>query len=124
MSAGAKLKHELKALTLAWVYFVVWFGFLIVLKKLTLAQYEIAFKGLSIALVSALILAKVILLMEPIPLSAWVERQPAWVDTVARTILYTLGVFVVMVRKNLGARTLAGYFLKPLPKEPRAGAQT
>ncbi len=174
MSVAGKLKHELKALVLAWVYFAVWFGFLIALKKLALEEYHIAFKGLSIALVSALILAKVILLMEPIPLGGWVEKRSAWVDVVLRTVLYTAGVVVVMVlekglegrheyggfaasvraqaheasaqhiainslcvivallvynafsvvQKNLGARALAGFFLRPLPKAPPTGVQT
>jgi hypothetical protein len=170
MSFSAKLKHELVSLTLAWVYFAVWFGFLIALKKLALEQYDIAFKGLSIALVSALILAKVVLLMEPIPFGKLVGERPAWVDVAVRSALYTVGVVVVMVlekglegrhehggfvaamqaqahatnamhiaintlcvttallvynvfsvvQKNLGTRTLAGFFTKPLPEEPHA----
>ncbi|MDH4037556.1 MAG: hypothetical protein OEX18_04500 [Candidatus Krumholzibacteria bacterium] len=111
MSFSAKLRHELVSLTLAWVYFVLWFGFLIALKKLMLEQYHIEFKGLSIVLVSALILAKVILLMEPIPLGKWVGRRPAWVDVVARTVLYSLGVVVVLVlEKGLEGRHEYGGF--------------
>jgi hypothetical protein len=97
MGASAKLKRELVALALAWVYFAAWFGFLIVLKKLTLEEYQIAFAGLSVVLVSALILAKVVLILEHVPLGRWVAARPAWVDVALRTVLYALGVVVVLI---------------------------
>lgn len=109
MGVPAKLKHELVALALAWVYFAAWLGFLIVLKKLTLDEYEIAFQGMSIALMGALILAKVVLIMEHVPLG--LGGRPAWMDVVLRTLLYALGVVVVLVlEKGLEGRHEHGGF--------------
>jgi hypothetical protein len=96
MSAASKLKHELRQLAVTWLYFVAWIGLLVMLKKLLLAEQQIEFKGLPVALMGALILAKVVMLMEYVPLGRWVGRQPAWVDVVVRTALYAMGVVGVL----------------------------
>lgn len=111
MSLQQKLKHELKALTLAGLYFAVWISLLLVLKDLLLAEYDIAFHGWSVALVGALILSKVVLVLEHVPLGAWVRAQPVWVDVAVRTLLYSLGVLVVMLlEKGLESRHAHGGF--------------
>lgn len=97
MSISGKIRNELKAVALTTLYFVVWLGALALLKKLILAEYEIEFGGLSVTLVGALILAKVVLILEHVPLGVWVRGQPAWIDVVLRTAMYAAGVFIVMV---------------------------
>jgi hypothetical protein len=92
-----KLLKELKEILGMTLYFLFFLGLLIVLKKLILEDYQIEFKGLSTAIIGALVMAKVVLLMELIPRGEWVRRQPAIVDVVLRTILYTIGVLVVML---------------------------
>jgi hypothetical protein len=92
-----KLKEELRAIALATLYFSCWIGALILLKELVLAEYHIAFHHLSMALVGALVLAKVVLVMEHVPLGSWLRARPAWVDVVLRTVLYSLGVVIVLV---------------------------
>lgn len=42
-------------------------------------------------------MAKVVILMEYIPLGHWVREQPAIVDIVLPTLLYTLGVLIVFL---------------------------
>ena len=68
MSFRQKLIHELEELAVIWLYFVVWVGVFIGLKKLILGEYHIEFSGLSAALIGALILAKVVLVFRNIPL--------------------------------------------------------
>lgn len=97
MHGHQKLIHELKALTLAMLYFGGWLGVLLLLKKLILAEYQIQFSGLSIAFVGALILSKVVLILEHVPLGRWLQSRPAWIDVLFRTAVYSLGVFVVLV---------------------------
>jgi hypothetical protein len=97
MGSKQKLKYELKALTLAMLYFGAWIGALLVLKALTLAEYQIAFHGFSLALIGSLVLAKVVLVLEHVPLGAWVRAQPSWVDLILRTVLYSFGVLVVLL---------------------------
>lgn len=97
MSLQEKLKDEIKAVALATLYFATWLGLLLLLKKLILAEYQIAFNGLYVALVGALVLAKVVLVLEHVSLGTWVKIRPALIEVVLRTALYTFGVFVVLV---------------------------
>lgn len=97
MSFAQKLKHEIMAVIALTLYFGCWIGALVLLKYLLLAEYHIAFSGLSVALVGALVLAKVVLVLEHVSLGAWVRAQPAWVHVVLRTALYSFGVFVLVL---------------------------
>jgi len=97
MSLRQKLKHELKALTVAGLYFLAWLAALLGLKCLLLAEYQIVFRNWSVALVGALVLSKVVLVLEHVSLGAWVRARPVWLEVLLRTALYSLGVFIVLV---------------------------
>jgi hypothetical protein len=115
MSATQKLKKELVAVMALTLYFGAWLGVLILLKYLVLAEYHIGFTKFSVALVGALVLAKVVLILEHVPLGAWVRRQPAWLDVVIRTLLYTFGVFVLLsLEKGIELRHEYGGFINAL----------
>ena len=92
-----KILHEIILIALVATYFALFFIFLMVLKKLILDDYHIEYIGLSQALIGALIMSKVILLMQLISLGSWVQRQPPIVDTILRTLLYSLGVLIVVI---------------------------
>lgn len=70
---------------------------MMVMKKLYLKDYDIEFTGLSQALIGALVMSKVVILMEYITLGGAVQRQPTIVDVILRTLLYTAGVLIVIV---------------------------
>jgi len=89
--------REIRSIALVTLYFAVCFIVMMVCKRLVLAEYGVEFRGLSFALVGALIVAKVVLVLEHVPLGAWVRRRPVVVDTVLRTLLYSLGVAVVLL---------------------------
>jgi hypothetical protein len=91
------LKHELKSVAMATAFFAAWIGVFILQKTLILAEYQIGFIGWSKALTGALILGKVALILEKVPLGKWVRAQPAWVAVVSRTTLYSAGVVVVLL---------------------------
>jgi hypothetical protein len=111
MSFAAKLKEEIRAVVIATLYFGCWILALMVVKWLVLAEYEIAFRGWSMALVGALVLAKVVLVLEHVSLGGWVRKQPAWVGVVLRTAFYTLGVALVLIlEKGFEGRHAAGGF--------------
>jgi hypothetical protein len=97
MRVPGKLKHELKAVALTTLYFAVWLGVLVLLKRLVLADYQIEFRGLSVAIVGALIIAKVVLVLEHVPMGFWFQKQPAVFDVVLRTALYGVGVAAVLL---------------------------
>jgi len=109
------LMNEIKAVVIAAIYFGCWIAGLLLVKYLVLAEYRIAFTGWSMALVGALILSKVVLLLEHVSLGAWVRAQSAWVDIVLRTILYSLGVLLIlMVEKGIENRHAYGGFFQAL----------
>jgi hypothetical protein len=67
------------------------------------------------ALVGALILSKVVLVLEHVSLGAWVRSQPAWIDVLLRTIFYSLGVgLVLMIEKGIENRHAYGGFVQAL----------
>ncbi|HET7003379.1 MAG TPA: hypothetical protein VFI33_18780 [Puia sp.] len=92
-----KILKEIKIIARTASYFAIVFILMMVMKTLDLRDYNIEFNGISQALLGALIMSKVIILMEYISLGNWVQRQPAIVDVILRTILYTAGVLIVIV---------------------------
>ena len=115
MSFGQKLKEELWAVVITTLYFGCWILALMVLKWLILAEYAISFQGWSLALVGAVVLAKVVLVLDHFSLGAWVRRQPAWLEVLLRAALYTIGVAVVLIlEKSFEGRHAAGGFVPAL----------
>ena len=97
MNIAQKLKHEIEAVLLLTLYFGSWIGSLVLLKYMILAEYKIPYDGLPVILLGAMVLAKVVLILEYVPLGAWVKTRPAWINTLLRTALYALGVLVVLL---------------------------
>tara|TARA_B100000700_G_scaffold241549_1_gene268856 strand:+ start:14474 stop:15187 length:714 start_codon:yes stop_codon:yes gene_type:complete len=115
MELRKKLTHELKSVGLLTLYFGCWLAAFLLLKQLILAEYHIEFSGMSKAVVGALILSKVVLVMQHVPLGTWVRRQSAWVDVVLRTTLYALGVLaVLLLEKGFEGRHEYGGFIPSL----------
>lgn len=111
MSIQQKLKHELKAVVLVTLYFAVWLGIFMVLKVLILKEYQIHFGGLSKVLVGSLILAKVVLILEHVPLGNWLKSRPVAIDVFVRTLLYAVGTLVVLLlEKSFESRHEQGGF--------------
>jgi hypothetical protein len=78
MSIKQRLEQEIKDVVIAALYFGCWIGALLLIKFLILAEYRIAFTGWSMVVVGALILSKVVLVLEHVSLGAWVRARPAW----------------------------------------------
>jgi len=97
MSIQEKLKHELKAVVLVTLFFAAWLGVFMVLKVLILEDYQIRVGGFSMVLIGALILAKVVLILEHVSLGAWLRNYPVLVDVILLTLLYAVGTLVVML---------------------------
>jgi hypothetical protein len=92
-----KILEEIKIILRTAIYFAIVFILMMVMKKLYLEDYNIEFTGLSQAIIGALVMAKVIILMQLISLGSWVQRQPPVVDVTIRTLLYTLGVLITII---------------------------
>ena len=100
MSITQKIKHEVVTVMSLTCYFGLWLGILSLIKYLLLAQYEIALTDFSVALIGAMVLAKVVLVLEYVPMGSWVRARPAWVEVVLRTSLYVFGVFIVLLAEK------------------------
>jgi hypothetical protein len=115
MSLKQRTLKEIKAVGLLTFYFGVWFEIMLFVKRLVLAQYEIEFRGAWLALLGAWVVAKVVIVMEHVSLGRWVRRKPVAVDIALRTLLYTLGVLIVLLlEKAFEARHEAGGLGKAL----------
>lgn len=115
MSFKDKLVHELKAIFWTTLYFLIWFGVLVIIKELLLKEYQIKFYGFSIVVIGALVAAKSVLILENVSLGSWAKHQPAIVEILFRTLLYLAGIFVIMVlEKSLEARHEYGGFVNAL----------
>jgi hypothetical protein len=97
MSIQEKLIHELRAVVLVTLFFAMWLGALMILKLFILEDYHIRLGGFSMVLIGALVLAKVVLILEHVPLGAWLRHQPVLVDVILRTIIFAFGTFVVIL---------------------------
>jgi len=83
-------KHELRQLGVVTVYFLFCFGMVLTLKKLILAQYDIEFYALSVLVVSALVAAQVVLILDKTRVGArfGADRRPA-LAALYKTLFYT-----------------------------------
>lgn len=89
--------HEVRSILLVTLYFAACFGVVIVLKQLLLAEYGIEFSGLSMALVAALVTAKVVIVLEKIPLTKWLQGQAAMADIIVRSTIYTVATLLLLL---------------------------
>jgi len=113
MSPKDKLFKELKAILLVSLYFLVWFGTLMIIKVLLLDEYKIEFYGASVVIVGSLIAAKAVLILEYVPLGF--NKRPAILHILLRTFLYLAGVAVILILEHaIEARHEYGGFLNAL----------
>lgn len=111
MSVRQRVWQEVVEVAFATLFFAAWLYILVVLKILLLDTYHIRTRGLLAALIGAVILAKVVLVLEHVPLGAWVRRRAPVYDLVLRTALYGLGVLLVLIiEKAFEARHEYGGF--------------
>jgi len=115
-----KIWKELKLIFRTALYFIVWFGALALIKALLLHEYNLGAYDISVAIVGALIVAKTVLIMQGIPVSGKGSKV-AIVLILKRTILYMLGVFVILVlEKSIEGRHEYGGFLNTLKNLPES----
>ena len=89
--------HETKSAAAATLYFLCCFLIVIALKKLILAQYEIAFYGLSAAVVGAALVGKIVVVLDKTGAGKRFESRAApWVGILYKTLVYTSFVLLVV----------------------------
>ena len=111
------LGEELRAIAWVTLYFAACFVVILLMKQFWLAEYGIRFSGVAMALVAALVTAKVIIVLDHVPLTRWFRGAPGLVTVVVRSALYTAVVLVVMLlEKAFEARAEHGGFTSALTK--------
>ncbi len=113
MSLAHRVAEEFKTVGLVTLYFACCFGIVVLLKRLFLAQYQIEFRGLSAAIMGALIAGKVVVLLEKAPIGKWIGNRIVFVELVARTLFYSLGAMVaLLLERTFAARhEYDGFFI-------------
>jgi hypothetical protein len=105
------LVEELKAIAGVTLYFAACFVLILLMKHFWLEEYGIRFTGIAAALVAALVTAKVIIVLDHVPLTRWLGGAPGIVSVVVRSAVYTAVVLVVMLlEKAFEARAEYGGF--------------
>lgn len=97
MALLEKIKHEAREVGLVTLYFLLCFGFILTLKKLLLASYDIEFYALSSAVVGALIVGKVVVVLDATRAGARFDRKYSLgVAAIYKTGIYTLCTALVL----------------------------
>jgi hypothetical protein len=95
------IKHEVKQVGLITLYFLFCFGIILWLKKLFLAQYEVEYYALSAAVVGALVIGKVVIILDKTRLGNRFEGQALYKDILYRSFVYTLVVILVLFAEHV-----------------------
>lgn len=115
MKALHWLVEEGKAVATVTLYFAACFVVIMLLKQLWLADYGIEFSGIAAAFLAALVTAKVVIILDKVPLRRWLDGTPGVIEVVLRSAVYTLAVLVVMLlEKTFEVRTEQGGFVAAL----------
>ena len=85
-----------------------------IIKVLLLREYEIEFVGLSKVIIGTLIVCKVVLILEYVPLS-FTKGKPAIISVLVRTLLYLAGaVLVLILERSIEGQNEYGSFKNSL----------
>lgn len=102
MKLLSTLKHEIKEVGLVTLYFLFCFTVVLTLKKLFLASYQIEVQALSTAAVGALIVAKVVVVLDKTRAGVRFDAtHPLWIAALYKTLVYVLATAVVLFAEKL-----------------------
>jgi hypothetical protein len=114
-SMKQKVKHELVELGAISLYLAFFFCALATYSMLLLDKYDISYFSYGVALLNAVVIAKVILIGEYARLGKEHENKPLFVSSLYKAILFSLLVFAFhvveeMVKRLIHAEGFAGAF--------------
>ncbi|MFD1315501.1 hypothetical protein [Namhaeicola litoreus] len=93
-----KILKELKSVLLAWIYFLIWFAALMLIKVLLLEEYNIKFSGVSVVIIGSLVASKAVVILQNVSFGG--KNQPAIVHIFLRTLLYLAGTAILMLLEH------------------------
>lgn len=96
------LKHEVRQVGMVILYFLFCFGVVLTLKKLMLAAYQIEFYALSSAVVGALVIGKVVVVLDKTRAGTRFDASlPLGLAALYKSMVYALVTFVVLFLEKL-----------------------
>jgi hypothetical protein len=102
MGVMATVKHEAKEVGLVTLYFFVCFGIILTLKKLFLEAYEIQVYALSAAVIGALVVAKVVVILDKARAGTRFDvRASLGLGALYKTLLYAAATFLALFAERL-----------------------
>ena len=112
---GAHILEEIRHVLPATIYFFLGFNLVLLTKKLMLEQYLIQFSGFFIASAAALIVGKVVLVVDKMPFLKHFDHAPLIRPILFKTIVYTFFVFVArlieaLIHYLIDSGQLGGFF--------------
>ena len=112
---GAHILEEIRHVLPATIYFFLGFNLVLLTKKLMLEQYLIQFSGFFIASGAALIVGKVVLVVDKMPFLKRFDHAPLIRPILFKTIVYTFFVFVArlieaLIHYVIDSGQLGGFF--------------
>lgn len=96
-----KVRNELIEYWTTAIYLALFFSFFTNYRRLVLAEYGIGYQHFGIALIKALVLAKIILIVEELRLSRRFETRPLIIPTLYKSFFFTLCVAVFNSAESL-----------------------
>jgi len=103
-----KAMHELEQLTAIFLYLAFFFCALATYSMLLLDKYDISYFNYGVALLNALIIAKVILIGEYAHLGKRHENKPLFLSSLYKAILFSVLVFAFHVVEEIVKRLIHG----------------
>ena len=101
MSTAERLRHELREVGVVTLYFLACFLFFLSLKALFLDEYSIEIPVLGTAVVGALVLAKVVVILDKTSVGERFGSSRVLAHVLWRSLVYTAIAFVVTLAERL-----------------------
>jgi hypothetical protein len=95
MSLTERIRHEIREIGLVTAYFLAWFLFFLTLKQLLLEEYQVDVAVLRTAIIGALVVAKVVVVLDKTRFADRFRSGPLIAHVVWRAVGYTAIVFGV-----------------------------
>ena len=107
-SVKARAAHEVRRFFVMFVYLWLILGFYVLSERIALAQRGTTIPAQGFALINALILAKVMLIVEDLDLGRWVRRRPLIYPILFEALLLSLLFIVFHIVERVIAGVIAG----------------
>lgn len=101
MSTGERLRHEVRQIGLVTLYFLACFGIFLTLKKLLLEQYHVTVYVFHAAVIGALVVAKVVVLLEKTSFGSRFQDGSLIAHVIWRSLAYAAVVLAVTFAEHL-----------------------